>query len=358
MKRRIVRTRAGSLLLGKMPEGCRLCILGAKMVLFITGICERACYYCPLSEHRRGRDVVYANERPVRSVKDVLEEAKLMDALGTGITGGDPSLRFERTVRYIRALKRRFGRRHHIHMYCASWLSGRRLALLRSAGLDEIRFHVWEEGPVRDALRAGLRAGVEIPSLPGEERRIVELMKRLDSVGCNFVNLNELELSDTNLDELRKRGFRIRSDESMAVRGSEETGMRVLRWAASHLSMSVHYCPSSLKDSVQLRNRLIRRARNVMRPHEVMTGEGLLFKGVVLGLSVRRLPAVRRRLIWRYGIPPELVAVDREKGRLELHWRVAKEIAPLEAGLRFALVEEYPTYDRLETTLIPLNHEV
>lgn len=354
MSRKIVRTRAKSVLVGRMPKGCRLCIQGAKMVLFITGICPRSCFYCPLSEKRRGKDVIYANERPIRSVREALEEARLMDALGTGITGGDPAARFERTLRYIRALRRAFGRKHHIHMYCASELPERKLRALRSAGLDEIRFHVWSEEPVKAALEVGLSAGVEIPALPGEAGRIRDLLERLDAVGCEFVNINELEFSDTNLHELRGRGFRVKSDESMAVKGSEDVAMDAVRWAASHLSLSVHYCPSSLKDSVQLRNRLIRRARRVMRPHEVMTSEGLLFKGVVQDLPASRLWGIRRYLVKKYGIPAELVVVDRDKRRVELHWRVAREIAPLEAGLKFALVEEYPTYDRLETTLIPL----
>src|SRR5665811_2583482 len=62
-------------------KGCELCQLGAKMVLFVTGLCYRGCYYCPLSDHRKGTDAVYANERLVRNDADVLEEARSMDCL-------------------------------------------------------------------------------------------------------------------------------------------------------------------------------------------------------------------------------------------------------------------------------------
>ncbi|MGQ9788780.1 MAG: radical SAM protein, partial [Candidatus Hadarchaeaceae archaeon] len=115
--RRVVLTSANSLLLGKMPLGCRLCVKGAKMVLFVTGLCRRHCFYCPLSDKRAGKDLIYANERPVKTVKDILDEARSMDALGTGITGGDPSLRFKRVLAYLRLLKAKLGRSHHIHMY-------------------------------------------------------------------------------------------------------------------------------------------------------------------------------------------------------------------------------------------------
>lgn len=353
-RRQIIQTSARSLLLGKMPRGCQLCIRGAKLVLFITGLCSQGCYYCPLSERRRGRDVVYANERPVRSAEDIIKEAKLMNALGTGITGGDPSLRFGRTLRYVRLLKRRFDKGHHIHMYCGGELSLERLRQLKQAGLDEIRFHTWSPKPVRLALEIGLRAGVEIPAIPNSRARTISFLRELDRIGCNFVNLNELEFSDTNLVELRARGFQIKSDESMAVRGSETAARQVLQWAAEKTRLNVHYCPSSLKDAVQLRNRLKRKAPNVAKPHEVITEEGLLFKGIIMRLPPARLAPTHRCLIARHKIPKELIFIDRQKNRVELHWRVAKKLAKIEPGLKFALVEEYPTYDRLETMLIPL----
>ena len=139
----IKRTPANSLLLREMPEGCKLCIRGAKLVLFVTGICNHSCYYCPLSEKRRGKDVVYANERPVKSYADILEEARLMDALGTGITGGNPALKFKRVIRYLKLLKREFGKEHHVHMYCIGALPNEKLKELKDAGLDELRFHTW-----------------------------------------------------------------------------------------------------------------------------------------------------------------------------------------------------------------------
>ena len=140
----------------------------------------------------------------------------------------------------------------------------------------------------------------------------------------------------------------------MAVKGSEELAYKVLRWAAKKTGLNIHYCPSSLKDGVQLRNRLKRRAKNVVNPYEAITKDGLLVKGIVYGTPSAELQALRRRLMRNYDIPGGLIAVDRKKQRLELRWDIAEELAKLERGLKFALVEEYPTYDRLETTLIPL----
>ncbi len=352
--RRIIRTPAGSLLLGRMPKGCRFCIRGAKLVLFVTGLCTRGCYYCPLSEKRRGKDVVYANERPVKSNRDIIEEAKLIDALGTGLTGGDPSLRFERTLRLLSLLKRKFGKRHHVHMYIGGELSLEQLRRLKQAGLDEVRFHTWSTAPVEAALKVGLRAGVEIPAIPGDFSRTVALLRELDRTGCAFVNLNELEFSDTNLAALKRMGFKIKSDVSMAVKGSEEAARKLMLWAARNTRLNIHYCPSALKDRVQLRNRLRRRARNVAKPYESITDDGLLVKGIICGLPPAKLAATRKRLISRYNVPAKLIGIDRQKSRIELAADIAEKLAELEPRLKFALIEEYPTYDRLETLVVPL----
>ncbi len=353
-RRKITRTPADSLLLGKMTRGCRLCVRGAKLVLFVTGICRCGCFYCPLSEKRRGRDLSYANERPIRIADDIINEARSFDALGTGITGGDPIIKFRRVLGYIRYLKGKFGKRHHIHMYCCSELSKAQLQALKREGLDEIRFHTKSTEPVKSALEIGLYTGVEIPVLPDSYRRIASFLAKLDKISCDFVNLNELEFSDTNSVELRKRGFRVKSRDSAAVGGSQKEAIKILKWAARNTHLNIHYCPSSLKDSVQLRNRLKRKVKNVASPHEAFTNDGLLIKGIILDLPAGKLRPVRSNIIQSYGIPRDLIVINLQKKRIEIHWRVAKKLSEVEPKLKFALVEEYPTYDRLETTLIPL----
>src|SRR3989338_7222142 len=98
----------------KLPKGCQYCVKGEKLVLFVTGICPRKCYFCPISDDKYGKDVVYANElrieekrenineninRNMNDIKmdNIIQEAKNMKAKGMGITGGDPLARIERT---------------------------------------------------------------------------------------------------------------------------------------------------------------------------------------------------------------------------------------------------------------------
>ena len=92
---------------GLLPKGCQQCVKGEKLVLFVTGICPRKCCFCPVSDEKFGKDVIFANERRVFTSDDVINEAELMDAKGMGITGGDPLVKVERTARLIKKLKQK-----------------------------------------------------------------------------------------------------------------------------------------------------------------------------------------------------------------------------------------------------------
>ena len=100
-----------------MPRGCELCYPGLKAVIFVTGLCDDWCYYCPVSRERLGKDVFRVNERNVSSIREAVNEIERSGARGASITGGDPLLRPSRTLEIIRVLKEVFGRRFHIHLY-------------------------------------------------------------------------------------------------------------------------------------------------------------------------------------------------------------------------------------------------
>ncbi len=337
---------------GELAEGCELCMKGAKLVLFVSGVCNRTCYYCPLSDKRKGADMSWANERPVSSLEDVIYEAERMRALGAGITGGDPDLRMDKTLGYIIALKEAFDD-FHLHMYTSNALDAAKLRKLRKAGLDELRYHVLSAGTwksIEVSKRLGLATGVEVPAIPGEEKKLLHIIDKAMTAGADFVNLNELEFSDTNSAELLRLGFKVK-DESYAAMGSYETAQAVLEKSR----MNIHLCTSRYKDAVQLRGRLLRISNNTAREYEEISEEGLLLKGVVMPVKHSSLGSLRRSIIRRYSVPPELIRVDSGKNRLETTMEIASFLADeLHGEAKCYLIEEYPTYGRLETEVIPL----
>jgi hypothetical protein len=225
----------GSACTGRIAEGCEHCINGSKMVLLVTGKCPWGCYYCPVSLEKKGKDIVYANEGRVTTDEEIIAEAESMDATGTGITGGDPLTCMERTVHMIRMLKERFGPEHHIHLYTAT-IDLDKAKALEEAGLDEIRFHpqrrMWtrmsDTSLAQIAEECGMDVGIEVPALPGSDDELCALIDYATSVGVDFVNLNELEFSESNWDMMDENGYEVRDEISSAVLGSEETARAVM----------------------------------------------------------------------------------------------------------------------------------
>jgi pyruvate formate-lyase activating enzyme-like uncharacterized protein len=126
--------------IGDPSKGCQLCSLGSKLVLFITGECDSNCFYCPLSKEKR-KDLIYANEQHITSVQEAIHEAKMISALGVGITGGEPTNSISRVLSYISELKKEFGNSFHCHLYTSYAIPEDQLNQLHKVGLDEIRFH-------------------------------------------------------------------------------------------------------------------------------------------------------------------------------------------------------------------------
>jgi len=105
----------------------------------------------------------------------------------------------------------------------------------------------------------------------------------------------------------------------------------------------VHYCTATLKDRVQLANRIKRRAKNIAKPYDILTEEGLLYRGAVY--STKNLEKLRKKLIKKYKIPSKLIERDEKRKRLLIAPWVLGNIK--DEQLKLALVEEYPTYDCL-----------
>ncbi len=364
-----IEMEADSAYTGRLAEGCIHCRTGAKMVLFVTGLCPNHCFYCPVSEKKSGKDVIYANERRVTGTEkeiaeQIIDEARLMDARGTGITGGDPLAVAGRTANLIRILKEAFGPEHHIHLY-TTITSDSAIKRVAEAGLDEIRFHpdesLWaniEDTPYIDAvslsLELGMDVGFEIPVIPGTEGEILHLIRFARMAGVQFVNLNELEFSDNNRPAMEKRGFVQKNEIDYGVLGSEEAAYRILRNNTANIP--VHYCSASFKNSVQLRLRILRRARNIAKKYDYITPDGTIIRGVITGGHPEE---IARYMKEEFGIPDDMLKIDGDRVYtaswiLEDIFEDYMENFPCGIPFEFYIVEEYPTADRLEVERIPL----
>ena len=342
----------GSLCNGSLAEGCEHCVNGSKMVLLVTGRCKWNCYYCPVSLEKKGLDVIYANEARVTDDEGIIAEAESMDATGTGITGGDPLIDIDRTVHFINLLKSRFGKEHHIHLYTAT-IDPEKVRRLEEAGLDEIRFHpmvqMWtrmDDTCLKEIVESTkMDVGIEVPAIPGKEAELSELVRYADSIGVKFINLNELEFSESNWDMMAANSFEVKDDISSAVLGSYETALAVMK---ANKKINIHFCSSAFKDGVQLRRRLIRRAEHICTDYQAVTDDGTLVRGYVYGNSLDDIVSKLREL----DVPDELFCILDNK--VEVAPWVLEDIAD-DLGFKCYISEQYPTADGLEVERTPLN---
>ncbi len=347
--------------------------------MFVTGLCPRKCFYCPISDKKYQKDVIYANEWPIKEneQENIFREAEFCGAKGAGITGGDPLVKLERTVTLIKDFKQRFGQHFHIHLYTSlTLITEEVLKQLYDSGLDELRVHpdledktLWPR--ISFLKKFSWDVGVEIPLIPTQEKETKELIDFIQTK-VDFLNLNELEISDTNANHLVEKHFLPKDSMSYGVSGSERLGLRLLEYVEKkYPSFKVHYCTTTLKDKVQLAERIKRRAKNIKEIFDVVTEEGMLKRGAIylpeinpqttretlekikqnkklINQFLERLNVLKEELLKKFHLTS--TKIDVQKLRILLSKkdvkRYAKEIKKL--NLIPALVEEYPTHDGLE----------
>ncbi|MBN2066516.1 MAG: radical SAM protein [Candidatus Thermoplasmatota archaeon] len=359
-----------SIYLAPLSPACKMCAQGAKLVVLITGQCPASCFYCPLSFEKGGTDRIFADEWELDHENDtekLIQEATYIDAKGAGITGGDPLIVWQRTCKYISLLKDAFGSSFHIHLYTSGLQNAEHIDDLVDAGLDEIRFHPtpshWSNmqnsslcSVIEHTASLAVDTALEIPILPEKKQEILALIQWGNQQELQWINMNELEFSERNAEALTAKHCTVKDDISAAVKGSQECAYDILeRVANKDLDIGVHYCSSSFKDGVQLTNRIKRRARHVAQPHEIISDDGTLLRGVVYS-SHESLLHLRARIQQEFQIADEHIVVNSKKQRIELALWILETIAThlKEKGYDCFLVEEYPTADGLEVERVPL----
>lgn len=331
-----------------ISKGCKYCVNGKKLVLFISGVCSRACFYCSLSSKRKGKDIIWANERKCRDIKDIIEEVQAAKAKGAGITGGDPLCKLDRTVEYAKALKQRYGKEFHIHIYLPTKLVTRAKLKRLSRYVDEIRFHpnfltnnikTIKEELTKIRLASEFwpieSIGIELPLLPDKFIETLRMV-RACSPSIGFVNLNEFEISDTNFDYVTKH-YKLNSD-TYTIKGSKEMGLKILK-EMKKSKLKIHLCTAKTKNIYQYKNRL--KLYRVL-PFGFKTSQGTVRYFVIYNKNLRELSQKLKKFRQIY--------IDKPHNRIIISEKLANRLI---GKYRITRVEELPTAD---STLLSLEY--
>ena len=339
-------------------EGCIQCQKGSKLVLFVTGKCHWGCDYCPLSDNRRESPDMFANERRCTNWSEVIEEARAMNATGTGITGGDPMLDMEKSLEAIKQLKSAFGKEHHIHLYTSIPFDSVKAIRFAEAGLDEIRFHLLDGRLERyldvidECHRVGINVGIELPCEPDKSDSLFKLLDEINGSNVQFLNLNELEITVGNQENMDVRGFNLSGSMTAAAEGSLELGLKLKQYALG-MSFHVKFCSACFKDAGQLRARFRRRAEVTLRPYEVLSNDDTILFGAIPTEEVDARDDIKE-LSSQLELADGWIRYDSAARRIEMPLSAAEAIADF-VGVQVQLVEVHPTHERLEVSVVNLN---
>ncbi len=332
---KIKKTKFDSYCVNGFAKGCKYCVKGKKLVLFISGICEVNCWYCSLSKKRKNKNLIFANERECKTFGDVAEEVRESKATSAGITGGDPLACLDKTIKFASQLKKEFGKRFHIHIYLPTKFTTREKLEKLSKCVDEVRFHPEflinkskmkediEKIKIGKNIFGRKNTGIELPMIPEKKEEILDFILSIEKF-ISFVNLNEFELSETNFDIVTKK-YSL-NEGGYVVSESLKAGKWILNeLAKKKTKLKVHLCTAELKNCSQFANRL---KRHKILPYGKKTKDG-----TVIYLIVNKK------------LNEKNTFYDEKKKRTILSPQTARKLI---GKYKIKRIEEYPTYDRIE----------
>lgn len=256
-----------------ISSACEQCRTGeGSYTSFLSLKCHRDCYFCfnPNQENY---------EYFQHEMRDAISEVNEMAAQGypathIALTGGEPLLYRHECIEFFQHVRNRFPLAH-TRLYTAGDPLDRKTALaLAEAGLQEIRFSIKIDDPperIDKILRRITLARhifpsvmVEMPVIPNSEPQMYALLRKLDDIGIDGINLLEFCFPLTNSQAYQSRGFLLKNPPyeiyhnywyagGLAVSGSELACLRVLEFALNeNLALGVHYCSLENKHTGQI----------------------------------------------------------------------------------------------------------
>ncbi|MDP2947400.1 MAG: radical SAM protein [Nanoarchaeota archaeon] len=337
-----MKTKFDSYCINDIADGCKYCLPGEKVVLFMGGKCSRNCWYCSLSDSRKKCKTVFANERLIKRTKDLIKEITESNAKGMGITGGDPLQYYRKILKFSKKAKKKFEPGFHIHIYLPLNLVTLKKIKKLSKYVDEFRFHpsllinenknqkeIFLLKQISDEVGKD-RVGIELPLIPDKEKEIINFILQIKNY-IGFLNLNEFEISETNFNVVTKK-YRINSD-SYTISNSKKIGLKILQ-ALKNSGLKIHLCTARTKDGHQYVNRL--KKHNIL-PFGNKTSDGNVIYFATYPKNLRKAERLVKKSSMNY-------YVDKNKKRIIIKMQDVEKVY-YGTGLKIARVLEPPTFD-------------
>ncbi|MBN1829167.1 MAG: radical SAM protein [Deltaproteobacteria bacterium] len=263
-----------------LSPGCRLCGEGLWSCLFINNLCTGGCFFCPSEQNSvdNPTTTTLVFNRPA----DYVAYLETFGFRGASLSGGEPFLTLDRSIRFADAVKRRFGSDIHLWLYTNGLaVTEDSLKRFAYAGVDEIRFNIaatqYDLGKVRLAIETIPRVTVEIPAIPENRNVVMTKIHEMAEIGVDHLNLHQIRGTAYNCSKLASRGYSFLHGPRI---GTLETELTALSLATetleSGIDLPINYCSLIFRNRFQGRGNRLRFASIMKKEWEDVTQAGYI----------------------------------------------------------------------------------
>lgn len=291
-----------------ISPGCTLCGKGDWSCLFINGVCNAQCFYCPSTQKEKGQPMTSTLE--FSNPRDYADYVRLFNIKGVSFSGGEPFLTLDRVLLFLKTLRSKVSHPLYIWMYTNGLLTTEdKLKGLRDNGLDEIRFDISANHYNLDALKKAIgiipRVTVEIPAIPEDLEQTQQVIKELYELGVDHLNLHQLRCTTFNRTRLAQRGYTFLHGPGVTVLETELTALKLIRYSLEQkIALPINYCSFTFRNQFQRAGAGARNALQIKTPHEEITPTGHIRTMSVNG-SKESIGSIHQQLVSK-NIDPSL----------------------------------------------------
>ncbi len=264
----------------QISKGCSLCGQGTWSCIFITGKCNAKCFYCPASQEE---DCIPTSQNlHFETPESYAEYINYFKFKGVSFSGGEPLLYFDRTLQYLEQIRKDCSPEIYIWMYTNGILANEeKFRKLAAAGLNEVRFDIGATHFSLDkiAYAKGIipNITIEIPAVPEEKSRLIQLLPEMIKAGVTNLNLHQLRLTKHNAPKLLKHNYTFIHAEQPVVLESELAALEILDYAFENkLEIGINYCSFFFKNRFQKAGFRKQIAKALVEPDEIITEKGFI----------------------------------------------------------------------------------
>ncbi len=267
-----------------ISKGCQLCQQGKWLCIFITYECNAQCHFCPSPFKNDRIHSAFGNKKD-----EILRYLIQNDFEGISFSGGDPFVVFDRLMEWLLFFKQKLPNYYYWVYTNGLYVDEQKLKLLSEGGMDEIRFNIAATGytsniildKITIARKYFKHVAVEIPSIKQDFELLQGVLKKLDDIGIDYLNLHDYILSETdskhknesygifNLNKilLLKYSYSSLINTSELISFSEENGY----------GFNINHC-SMEKKELQMTQRRLKFVKIFNeREYDLISSEGIIF---------------------------------------------------------------------------------